>query len=47
MWLVQPEILAFMAEQGQQVPGQPLFGVQMAAGGESFDRSEQNLVQSL
>lgn len=39
--------MALMTEQAQQVPGQPLTGIQVAASRKRFDLAEQHLVQSL
>lgn len=47
MQCIQPQVLALMTEQAQQFPGQPLTGVQVAAGRVQLDLAKQHLVQSL
>lgn len=47
MYLAQPEVLALVTQQAQQVPGQPLSGIKVVAGRVRFDLAEQHLIQSL
>lgn len=43
----KPEVAAVVAEQAQQVPGQPLTDIQVEAAGVVLDLAEQHLLQSL
>lgn len=43
----RPEILALVTEQAEQVPGEPLSGVQVAARRVQLDLAKQYLVQNL